>query len=173
MASDLPLRQLEQEHGGRDVERVEVRATQRGVLRPDEARRQPVEVPVAVLLVQLEVRGRVKGDVAVSPAVRPDPQRDLLRHRARGHEHGGGLPEESRHVRLEPLERLAPTVVVPPLVLPDLGDERGHRRLERLAAVPEEEPRAAPEPPASLLVRHRCILRSGECGRFRGRAHEP
>ncbi len=70
------------------------------------------------------------------PPLAPDPQRDLLRHRAAGHEHGGLLAQQLGDAGLEPADPLALAVRVAALVLGGLVGERLELLAQRRAAVP-------------------------------------
>ena len=75
---------------------------------------QPLE---AAQLVDLEVALRVVQHHSALPAVGVDAQHDLLRHRAAGHVHRGGLAEERSDLSLE--------LGHDPAVAVDVGDDVG------------------------------------------------
>src|SRR5262245_12489498 len=73
---------------------------------------QPVEQLVSLPLVKLEVARGVKGDIAHTAPIGPDPQRDLLTHRAAGHEDGRLLAKQCGDLTLESLDQLALAVTI-------------------------------------------------------------
>jgi hypothetical protein len=75
-----------------------------------------VQELIAGLFRDLEVGRRVHGDGGAALAVAPDAQRNLLRHRARGHEYGRLLAEHPGDLRLEGLQVITDAVDVRPFV---------------------------------------------------------
>src|SRR5436190_1559361 len=80
----------------------------------DQSAMQPVEELVALVLVTLQMAGRVKRDAADAAPLGPDPQRDLLAHRAAGHKDSSRLAEELGDLLLEGHDQLALPVAVGP-----------------------------------------------------------
>ena len=73
---------------------------------------------VRLVLVQLQVAGGVKSDDAAVAPIGMDAQRDLLDHRAAGHEHGRRLIEQRANLLLEDPDRPALAVDVEPPARP-------------------------------------------------------
>jgi hypothetical protein len=67
---------------------------------------------VALVLVELQVAGRVKRDVSGVAPVRPDPQRDLLTHRATRHKDGRRLAEQRGDLLLEGRDQRALPITI-------------------------------------------------------------
>ena len=73
---------------------------------------QSVQPRDAVAFVEREVVGRVRRERAQPVAIGDDAQRDLLRHRAAGHEHRGILAQQLCDARFERVEPFADSVDV-------------------------------------------------------------
>ena len=91
---------------------VEIGARDQTVATADRARVEAVQVRVAALLVHVEVALRMEADGRAAAPLAPDPQRDLLRHRAARKQRGRLLAEQLGDPRLEALDALAAAVDV-------------------------------------------------------------
>ncbi len=122
-APDLPLWKLEQDRGQPFADAAQVVDREQSARLADRDADQAVQALVGPLLVEREMAGRVEGDRPEAPPLGMDAQRDLLRHRARGHEDRGGLAEDGSHLVLQGLDRAAGAVAVDARVDRDLGQE--------------------------------------------------
>ncbi len=93
-SAEFALRQLEQQRRHRLGELLHVGERDRRYRRCERHQMQAVQARDAVAFVQREVVGRMCGERAQAVAIGDDAQRDLLRHRAAGHEHRGVLAEQ-------------------------------------------------------------------------------
>ncbi len=119
---------------------------------PDHATDETVQPLVRLVLVQLQMRGRVERDDAAASPIRMDPERDLLRHRAAGHEHRRRLPEQLADLRLEDRHHAAVPV---PVLIEILGRQRRDLREHvgrRPQAVTAQRPGATGSEPPNLGV---------------------
>ena len=107
LPAEVALRQLEQQRPDRLLHLVEIGSRDQAVAVADRTRVQAVEVLVAALLVHVEVALRMERDGRAAAALAPDPQRDLLRHRAAREESGRLFPEQLGDTLLEALDALA------------------------------------------------------------------
>ena len=102
LSAQFALRQLEQQRRDRLTNRVQVVGSRKTLACPEVSRVQAVQVLIPALLVRLEVTVRVERDPPVPAPLGVDSQRDLLRHRPRGHPDRCLFPEQLRDARFQP-----------------------------------------------------------------------
>jgi len=104
---------------------------------------QTVQEPIAILLVNFEVARRVKRDAVVLRAFGMYAQRNLLRHRATGHEDGRFFAEQCRYALLECRNRVARPVDVGTLVARRTIGNLAQERRDRSRRIARNEVRRA------------------------------
>ena len=101
LATDLALRQLQQQRGQRFGHPLQVGQGEQPVALTDRTADQLMQPGVGLLLVAAQVAGRVPGHGAAGATVGVHPQRGALGHRPAGQEHRGGLAQQLGDLALQ------------------------------------------------------------------------
>jgi len=115
---------------------------------------QVVQHRVAARLVNLEVTRWMERDRAIVRPLAPNTQRDLLSHRARGHEHGGFFAEFPRDARFEIREPRRFAVAIEGKIGRDFGGDFGQRLVQRAGRMVSQRVRARCAQHGQLGVGH-------------------
>jgi len=101
---------------------------------------QSVEALVGLVLVQLKMAGWMERDHSTGAGVGVNAERDLLDHRAAGHEHGSGLAEQGADFLFEHTHGPAVAIDVDAELVRSQRGDLGERLGRRAKAVTTQRP---------------------------------
>ena len=155
-ATDLTLRQLDEQGGERLADRFEIGQRQQLASlaqRPPDETMQPL---IGLVLVELQVARRVERDDSPTASIGMDPQGDLLGHRAARHEDRGGLAQQLADLGLEGGHHATRAVFIGHQLLGRQRSELGEHVRGAAQAVASERTVAVVLQSRALLVRQ-CV----------------